>query len=1288
MASMTEHSNTDETFSSATSNFHGGAEARGATWKRIQSILKPMASLKLTVALFLAAIFIVLAGTFAQVDDDIWTVVHDYFRVNTQVLFGNAFPWFNFKELFVWIDADLFLPESFFPPNPTLPDALSWMGPFWPDGSKDLPANFGIWFPKGWTIGILMGLNLLAAHTVRFKIQASGQRLAIGSLILGLGTAFTFLVILSGSSSGGLQAKPLISYETLRLLMLTTMFGLCGATIYGTFALQEKEKKWLCGISSLLIALTALFTAQWQANDEASMRILYQLVKATFASLILLAGCIAIFKRRAGIVLLHAGIALIMFYDVLVGVEHIESQMTIVEGESSNFSRDIREVELAVIDRTGQNEDVETLVSQSLLEKPGVKISDQRLPFDIVVVKFFRNSDVRGLRSFGPNEDVPENPATEGIGKSVVAIAAENVKGTDTGGRVDVPTVYVTLKSKEGKNLGTWLASSIFDLSDGSFGRTQTVTVGDKAYDIALRFVRHYNDYTITLNDVQKNDYKGTSQVKDYSSYITLKYPEEDLEFEHRIWMNNPMRFAGKTFYQSNYGMVEGGKEFSTLQVVDNVGWMTPYVACMIVWVGMMFHFGQTLLRFLGRRARGTVAAAAPPVAISDNPFEENFNGGSLNLVSWITTGVICGGILLSVAMLGKPPSETPDSFHIETFGELPMWYKGRSMPIDSFARNSLLKFSDYEKYRDDEGNKHSATEWILQVMANEEVARDVRLFKIENKDVIEALGLEDRKRFTYSFNELLHSDKVDGIKEMGMLTILRDLEGLTQIDPQKPREFEISASETPAGERSLFQRKIIELARKIDDYVLLEFTVGSGRIVDLMQAKEESAADQPAIVELGFKLRELDRLHKQAFNNLPIPLVVPTHLNADNRPPAEAFQTEWEPVAKAKTFDKIYDELGNVDAGEYGKPPAIKMFTDLLEAYKNEDIQDFNSQLVAYRQLIDTAAHEGEDENLVAKTRFEAFYNRFGAFNLSSWLYVVGGVLAALGWLFLPQVFQRASFWTITLVFAIHTAALIGRIYISGRPPVTNLYSSAIFIGWAVVLGSLILERISKLGAGNVVAAISGFLTLRIADGLASDGDTFVVLEAVLDTQFWLATHVVCITLGYATTYLAGLFGILYLAMGIATPALNRNVGKELSRMMYGVLCFATFFSFVGTVLGGLWADDSWGRFWGWDPKENGALIIVLWNALVLHARWGNLVKDRGTAVLAVLGNAVVSWSWFGVNELGVGLHSYGFTEGRLAWLALFVFSQLTIAGIGCLPRSMWWSQPDQPQSPEATIS
>jgi ABC-type transport system involved in cytochrome c biogenesis permease subunit len=177
--------------------------------------------------------------------------------------------------------------------------------------------------------------------------------------------------------------------------------------------------------------------------------------------------------------------------------------------------------------------------------------------------------------------------------------------------------------------------------------------------------------------------------------------------------------------------------------------------------------------------------------------------------------------------------------------------------------------------------------------------------------------------------------------------------------------------------------------------------------------------------------------------------------------------------------------------------------------------------------------------------------------------------------------------------------------------------------------------------------------------------------MQAVLDTTFWLATHVVCITLGYSATFLAGMLGLCYVVMSFRASRLAAvdHAGPSgstdlafLGKVVYGILCFALFFSLVGTVLGGLWADDSWGRFWGWDPKENGALIIVMWNVVILHARWDKMVRDYGTAVLAMGGNIVTAWSWFGVNELRAGLHSYGFTEGRMGMLMGFIGVQLAI--------------------------
>jgi ABC-type transport system involved in cytochrome c biogenesis permease subunit len=231
----------------------------------------------------------------------------------------------------------------------------------------------------------------------------------------------------------------------------------------------------------------------------------------------------------------------------------------------------------------------------------------------------------------------------------------------------------------------------------------------------------------------------------------------------------------------------------------------------------------------------------------------------------------------------------------------------------------------------------------------------------------------------------------------------------------------------------------------------------------------------------------------------------------------------------------------------------------------------------------------------------------------------------------------------------------------------VTNLYSSAVFIGWGAVGVLLLLERLHPYRIALVLVGILGASSLVVAHFLGLGGDTLEMMQAVLDTNFWLATHVTCVTLGYTATFVAGFIGVAYLFTRALVP--NHPRLKTLSDMIYGVVCFATLFSFVGTVLGGIWADFSWGRFWGWDPKENGALLIVIWNALILHARWGGLAKAPAIAGLAVLGNIVAAWSWFGTNQLGVGLHAYGSTAGTAMALIIFDGVMLGISALALLP-------------------
>jgi ABC-type transport system involved in cytochrome c biogenesis permease subunit len=406
---------------------------------------------------------------------------------------------------------------------------------------------------------------------------------------------------------------------------------------------------------------------------------------------------------------------------------------------------------------------------------------------------------------------------------------------------------------------------------------------------------------------------------------------------------------------------------------------------------------------------------------------------------------------------------------------------------------------------------------------------------------------------------------------------------------------------------------------------------------------------------------------------NHPPAVIPPLPVAADTKADEEASGT-WQALYPAV----VTALMGRILEGRDGEAPrlvnpAILPFTDLL-ASADAPADKLNAALVAYRGA---TGDFPEVRKAAGKAAYEAWFNAFNPTDLAKWLYVAATVLCFASFLAWHGPLNRFVSWMLLGILMLHTFALVARIYLTGRPPVVNLYSSAVFIGWACVVAGLGLEALYRLGIGNLVAAVSGALTLMVAYGLDS-GDTMHVLQAVLDTQFWLSTHVITVTLGYGATFLAGMLGTCAIVQRMwaewrgrrhASDAdHDRRIQDRLFRMTYGVVCFALFFSFIGTVLGGLWADDSWGRFWGWDPKENGALMIVLWNAAILHARWDRWIGPRGFALFCIGGNIVTAWSWFGTNQLGIGLHSYGFTTGVLMLLAGYVLSQLLLIAAGAL--------------------
>jgi ABC-type transport system involved in cytochrome c biogenesis permease subunit len=1271
----------------------------------LRTLLLPLASLKVTVFLFALAIFIVLAGTLAQTQHDIWYVVDNYFRTGI-----------------AWIDLQVFFPKSFFPNLPPVPGRFP--------------------FPGGWLIGGMMAANLFAAHAVRFTYQARGARLMTGLGALAFGVLVTGLVI-AGGSGDALQGVPFFEWSTLWALCKLTLAALAIVCAWGAMQLEETQilaRRILLLVSGALGVLVGWLFVEGDAValGDSSMRILWQLIQGTLAGGILLAGCWMVFNKRAGIVLLHGGIGLMMFSELLVGTSAIEGQMHIREGDTVNFVQDIREVELAVVDESGATEDRMIVVPQSLLKakaslfqanelarKTGADdkkvdelLKDELLPFDVRVVKFLQNANVRMVK------EGDENPATAGLGREMFAGEVEASVGASSSSKVDESAVYVEfLKKGTTESLGTYLLSLLQSRIQESHARSgmsdaeirgsvppfllrmtepTIIEVDGKPYHLALRFKRMYKPYSMKLLDVRTEYYPGTTTPKDYSSTLRLTDAGRDVDRDVKVWMNNPLRFAGETFYQSSVGDDPvTNAETTGLQVVTNSGWMIPYVSCMIVGVGMLYQFGLTLLRFLKRRESGAFTSKEPG---RNAPTSVTAIRNSPSLVERalpIAIVLLCAAMILSQA---RPPKPTPDGFDLYAAGKLPILYQGRAKPLDTLARNTLQVISNKEtfvglmdaatlrknwskiesrvkkqwtgmadenltKLIDDPrpiealstliesktkadraeindilykvtSARQPAIRWLLDVVSGREVAESHRVFRIDNLEVLDMLGLDRREGFLYSLAEIRQrsekfNQEVDKVNEKVKQTGMVSLE--------------------------VYERKLLDLDRRIRSFTAVDATF---RRPDFPATPTQGMRDMVKSRQGALKA-ELNAAEKRLVEKGHPPLVVPVRV-------AEGGKTkfEWKPYVSAWTRDYFESRI----LEEHAPDPAVAGWDAILTAYNKGDADEFNRGVRKYQSLM---ADEAPPDLRTAKTSYEVFFNWFSPFFVAWILYIGAFVVTILAWL-LPMgsaSLRRSAFWMTVLILALHTFALGSRIYISGRPPVTNLYSSAVFIGWGCVVLGLILERVFRLGIGNAVSTIAGFATLFISFKLAGDGDTFIVMQAVLDTQFWLATHVTCITLGYATTFLSGLLGAFYVLRGVCTPTLNADVGKSLARMIYGTLCFAIYFSFVGTVLGGLWADDSWGRFWGWDPKENGALIIVLWNALVLHARWDGMVKDRGLAVLAIGGNIVTAWSWFGVNELGIGLHSYGFTEGVLLSLGLFVVSQLALIAAGSLPRHLWWS-------------
>ena len=466
----------------------------------LMKICHSLASLKFTVFLLGLSLVLVFVGTLAQVEMGIWDVVDHFFR-------------------------------CFF--------SRVKIAYFWPWEVSEATNRLHYFFPGGYTLGILLLLNLLAAHSLKFRITKEKKDLIIGSLFTVAGLVFIFWAVRDGIIKEDIPSAYVNSYK----------------------------------------------------------RVLYRLLTGLGSTAILLIGCWFLFKKRAGIVVLHFGIILLLFSELITGVYAKEGNMRIQEGDYSSFVDLSREYELAITDpEQPASTEKSIVIPERYLKTPSDWQSHESLPFDFKVNSWYDNATMESRETM--------DASYEGLGTSFRIKPLTKVSGVDANS-MDIPAMEVEFRDKSGKSLGKF-AFSVIMYMQGTSEFIQSFTLDGKKYDLMMRNKREYlysigssTPVRVKLVDFRHDTYIGTNVPKNYSSLVELVDEEKEIDRKVLISMNNPLRYTGRTFYQSSFAPDETG---TVLQVVSNPGWMLPYLCCVIVGLGMLFQFSLSLSQFVSRK--------------------------------------------------------------------------------------------------------------------------------------------------------------------------------------------------------------------------------------------------------------------------------------------------------------------------------------------------------------------------------------------------------------------------------------------------------------------------------------------------------------------------------------------------------------------------------------------------------------------------------------------------------------------------------------------------------------
>lgn len=655
---------------------------------------------------------------------------------------------------------------------------------------------------------------------------------------------------------------------------------------------------------------------------------------------------------------------------------------------------------------------------------------------------------------------------------------------------------------------------------------------------------------------------------------------------------------------------------------------------------------------------------------------------------------VVAGTGIRSLIVPSKPKEVTDyqvwDKRVVKEMQTLPVQDGGRVKPFQTLARRYMYAMHGDRGMKiliDGKKQKLTPTEWMMDVMFRPKMADHLPTFRVDNSDILEQVGMDVKSlRDRYSFDQIRpHLGELQDTLE----TITKQIQkgGKESLSPDQEQLHSFArllqgyhALKNPfilsdeAKESSgfpefetFFVTNLTQMERvkqagndKMQIIAVLDGKIVSDAIL-LMSIRDFGEFSKIIInptegeavwTPIGSRFAKIAKPNYEAYKTYAAQVAaLKQKYGAPNDENIEAFFTDYlvifqEYTEKQQKYPKdVIDELIALDK--------------LQMAFSSGDAGKQLDAIIAFKKKYKNHVNFGDEGEHI---QGEVLLNKMSYFNNGIALLLFAGILLIAMCLCLGTKMSKILYWSVygltSLACLFTIAGIAHRSWIMDRSPIGTLYDTMPFIVGAGLILLLLIEWIHKKGIMLGVAICFGVAILFLAKSYEVNEarDQMDPLVAVLKSNYWLSTHVVMITLGYMGGIVAACISHFYIigrAFGIID---DKETRRYLTKIVYGMVAFTLLFSLVGTILGGIWAADSWGRFWGWDPKENGALMIVIWMLVILHARLGGYIKEMGIHVCSVFGFTVIVFSWWHVNFLGVGLHNYGFTS-TTAMTTIWVF-------------------------------